>query len=74
MHHIFVIMVHMEKTPEKFKDYTFKTEMRLHLADHETFLSFNSDWQSEAFEDWLSTEGMSHFAKWLEEEEVNYND
>lgn len=57
---------------ERFQDYQIKREMDFHVSEHETLLSFNSDWQSEAFQSWLNEEGMNHFAEWLKTNEQNY--
>lgn len=57
-----------------FDDFQFKWEMKVSIAEHETMLAFNSDWQSLAFEDWLSIEGMYLFAKWLKENKEKYEE
>jgi hypothetical protein len=58
---------------EKFTDYSVKDAVEVRPAEHEIFLSFNSDWQAEAFSDWLEIEGMTQFAKWLESRRQNYD-
>jgi hypothetical protein len=62
----------MASKDEKFTDYTIKSEVDFHVAEHQTLLSFNSDWQSEAFQDWLSSEGMKRFAAWLKNNKEKY--
>lgn len=59
---------------EKFTDFTIKREAEIHFGEHETHLSFNSDWQSEAFDDWFQSEGSKHFAEWLEKNAENYRE
>jgi hypothetical protein len=50
-----------------FTEYENKREFTKDVSDHECLLSFNSDWQSDAFHEWIEDEGMKLFAEWLKE-------
>jgi hypothetical protein len=60
------------KVEEIFDDLTIREEIKFRVAEHQTLLSFNSDWQSEAFEDWLHAEGMNQFVSWLNQNREDY--
>lgn len=43
-----------------------EVEAHLSVAEHEIYLSFNSDWHAAAFMDWLHESGFDKFKKWAE--------
>ena len=59
---------------EKFNDYTIKREITRQVREHEVFISFNSDIQAEAFQDWLVYEGAKLFGEWAEQNVETYED
>lgn len=57
--------------PPKFENVEFRREYPgASVADHEMFMSFNSDSEALAFFDWWHDKGSSAFAKWLEKEKA----
>lgn len=58
----------------KFEDYTMNREVSREVSENEIFISFNNDWQGEAFQDWLNAEGWRKFAEWLEVNAMDYED
>jgi hypothetical protein len=44
---------------------TIEREVRHSLGEHETLLSFNSDMDAAAFEEWLENEGFEAFYSWV---------
>lgn len=45
----------------KPEDISFEREITRSIHEHEVFLSFNSDWMSEAFYDWWHEIGEKSF-------------
>lgn len=39
-------------------------ETTVTLAEHEVLMTFNCDWMSEAFEDWMASTGKKNFIEW----------
>lgn len=50
----------------------FKEEFCARVAEHELFLSFNSDWQAAAFADWFADEGLRAFRRWAASNKSEY--
>jgi hypothetical protein len=40
-------------------------DMRRNVADHEVFLSFNSDRLAEQFREWLDCDGWNRYVRWV---------
>ena len=57
----------MDKTNNlKYDSYTFDDELIKHISDHQTWISFDSDAENYAFQEWLESEGMIAFNDWKE--------
>lgn len=52
---------------------TLESSIDVHLPDHQTLLSFNSDYMTEAFEDWWYFHGgLQKFKDYCEETRGTY--
>jgi len=62
----------VNKSEERFENYTLLSETFREVFEHEVFLSFLNDNEAIAFHDWLVLEGMILFKKWLDKNYHNY--
>ena len=55
-----------------FTEYLIQREIKREVHENEIFIYFNSDYQAEAFQDWLYSAGMMAFGEWLEAHKEDY--